>query len=315
MSSNNCRKRAIIALAAGLLFSCGNGKREAIQKPYKNAIEFLLDADNNLLQSFQVVPLVAIRYQDNRFVMSMIITKRGEIFFDNAHAMVRIDSLQNSIMRVRAKAAAYREINDVLMNISCGTRAIDYAQMPAEYLSQVLRVLRKSGIKKISFGQLNLFKQSLGEIIFRPWNVEKSQIPRCDTLDAALVDSSQPKPDLTITRVTYSDHTFHVEVKNVGTADFAEEFWISNTSTKYDLIAGHYSHGLKVNQNNKKIKVNSSAVFQISAPDLCCYDIVRFLIDVDKFRVDELRYDNNCFDFDYGTLMEVLRRRLRGPAR
>lgn len=90
-----------------------------------------------------------------------------------------------------------------------------------------------------------------------------------------------------------------LNIKNIGTADFAKPFWVSQTCTKIDLLTAHYSKGIMFNSDGIKIAVNSATEITIPRSHFVgCYEIVRFVIDPERTKADELRYDNNCLDFD-----------------
>jgi hypothetical protein len=96
-----------------------------------------------------------------------------------------------------------------------------------------------------------------------------------------------------------------VSVRNIGTGDFADAFYIATAETESDIRMGHYSHCSRVNDNKVPIPVDSSIVIPVHIFALPSGTVIKFLVQSDgkpHLRnalpvIDELNYDNNTYEF------------------
>ena len=133
------------------------------------------------------------------------------------------------------------------------------------------------------------------------------------------------KPDLVIENVSYKQmhygigwpsgviggtyFEFTLRIKNIGTADFTHDLFISNTRSERDINVGHYSHG-QIAYYDTTLRTHTIApgeVIQVRVDDAFDLNIsrVKFLIYTDGKphikkskvpRVEELNYDNNTYE-------------------
>lgn len=130
----------------------------------------------------------------------------------------------------------------------------------------------------------------------------------------------EPKPDLIIESISYERYyngddgvvslgkvyIFTLKIKNIGSSDFQDRFYISNTHTKGDIENKHFSHTGRVNETKEKIPINGSIEVKVMDEINQETKNIVFLINTDGKkhikhalpRIEELNYDNNTYELE-----------------
>jgi hypothetical protein len=120
----------------------------------------------------------------------------------------------------------------------------------------------------------------------------------------------EQKPDLTFGQITYARHlaynvpfafTFTIIVRNIGTSELSQSFYISNSRSKAEFNDQSCSHTQLVNDPPTRIAVGDS--IQVSIVDAVDDSVPQILFVIntnDRYdrgvplpMIDELSYDNN----------------------
>jgi len=149
------------------------------------------------------------------------------------------------------------------------------------------------------------------------------RVPFILLLMTCAISAQEGKPDLVIKNVSsekvfgkyetkpgkpvragnsYTTFVYTIEVTNIGTGSFSDQFYISWTNSDYDIDVGHYSGTSIVNYDKKTIHVGESMDIRISIPLFPSIER-KFLINTDgqlglkisKSFVDELSHENNTY--------------------